>query len=399
MAMIYGFQIVVLLPFFLSIITINGVLQPKYFDVTKYGAVADGKTDNTRAFLATWKDACAYPGRSRFWIPRATFLLGSISFEGPCNGSMTFLIKGTLKAPTDPSKFFTDSWIGFRYLENLVVKGGGFLDGQGSSAWKYNDCQKNSQCKSLPATMRFDFVQNSKVHHLRSINSKNSHFNLFACYNMNISFVRLSAPADSPNTDGIHIGTSSKITISRAIIGTGDDCISMVSGSQDIDIHDVVCGPGHGISVGSLGRSHSHEHVMGIKVRNCSFINTDNGLRIKTWSPSLYSVASDIYFQNIFMRNVRNPVVIDQQYCPFPSGCAVQSTSAVQIKDVTFDNIWGTSSTKVALNLQCSGVLPCKNVKLININLAYHGPGGPATSTCSHVIGSSYGKQIPGGCL
>ncbi|KAK4487146.1 hypothetical protein RD792_006461 [Penstemon davidsonii] len=213
MATIYGSQFVMLLPFFLSIITTNGDLQPKYFDVTKYGAVADGKTDNTRVHAMV---------------------------------STTFLIKGTLKAPTDPSKFFTDTWIGFRYLENLVVKGGGFLDGQGSSAWKYNDCQKNSQCKSLPVKSR---------------------------------------------------------------------------------------------RYRSTILSHS------------------------------------------------------------PPVCAVQSTSAVQIKDVTFDNIWGTSSTKVALSLQCSGVLPCKNVKLININLAYHGPGGPATSTCSHVIGSSYGKQIPGGCL
>ncbi|PIN25621.1 Polygalacturonase [Handroanthus impetiginosus] len=310
---------------------------------------------------------------------------------------MTFLIDGTLRAPTDPREFFNDTWIGFRYVDKLTVKGGGYLDGQGISAWKYNDCSKNPHCKPLPTTLRFDFITNSRIYNIRSLNSKNSHINIFACSNMSISHIRLIAPADSPNTDGIRIGTSDNIHISRAVISTGDDCISMVSGSRNINITEVTCGPGHGISIGSLGRSSKEEHVKGITVRNCTFIGSDNGVRIKTWAPSNYNLASNISFQDIAMKNVDNPIVIDQQYCPF-SGCLV-GESGVQIEDVTFKNIWGISSTKVAVNLQCSGARPCKNVKLININLAYKKHGGLATASCSHVLGSSYGKQIPGGCL
>lgn len=89
--------------------------------------------------------------------------------------------------------------------------------------------------------------------------------------------------------------------------------------------------------------------------------------------------------------------------CRISDDCIVnlqgQSSSAVQIKDVTFKNIHGISSTEVAVNLQCSGAMPCRNVKLIDINLAYNGPGGQATSLCSHVIGSSYGKLVPSGCV
>ncbi|KAK6142233.1 hypothetical protein DH2020_022581 [Rehmannia glutinosa] len=355
----------ILVPLFLFlciVIVVNGALPSKTFNVVKYGAIADGNTDNAQAFLKAWKDACKYGGKSRIWVPKGTFLLGSVSFEG------------------------------FRCVNDLTVKGGGVLDGQGHAAWPYNDCQTNSQCKPLPATLRFDFIRNSRVYNLRSINSKSTHFNIFACQNIDISQLRMSAPASSPNTDGIHIGSSTQIKISHARISTGGDCISMVSGSQNIDIYDVTCGPGHGISVGSLGRSHEHEYVKGISVRNCSFIGSDNGLRIKTWAPSSYSEASDIIFQDIVMQNPRNPIVIDQQYCPSPH-------CYQQIKDVTFKNIWGISSTKVAVNLQCSGALPCKNVKLINIDLAYNGPGGRATSMCSHVIGSSHGKLVPDGCV
>ncbi|XP_075499588.1 exopolygalacturonase-like [Primulina tabacum] len=394
---------IVPLLFFLSsfVFFVNGVSSPrKFFDVMNYGAVADGKTDDSQAFLKAWSDACEYHGRSRVWIPRRTFMLNSVNFEGPCNGSMAFLIKGTLKASTDPRNFFTETWIGFKYIDDLTVKGSGYLDGQGQAAWPYNDCYRNPNCKHLPATLRFDFVTNSKVNHLRSINSKNTHINLFACRNLNISKIRMTAPESSPNTDGIHIGLSNNIKISRSVIQTGDDCISMVSGSRNIEINDVSCGPGHGISVGSLGRSHVGDYVEGISIRNCTFKGADNGLRIKTWSPSLYSVASNITFEDIVMQNTANPILIDQQYCPF-SGCQTKgkSSSRVQIQDVTFKNIRGVSSTQVAVNIQCSEDRPCKNVKLIDINLTYNGTGGQAMALCSHVFGSSYGKQIPKGCL
>ncbi|KAL2483446.1 Pectin lyase-like superfamily protein [Forsythia ovata] len=316
MALSSGLGTVLTFFLFFCVFEASDALPQKFFNVMNYGAVADGKTDNSQAFLKAWKYACEYGGRSRVLIPPTTFLLGSVTFQGPCKGSMAFLIKGTLKAPTDSSKFFINTWIGFRYLNDLTVKGGGSLDGQGSAAWGYNDCAQNSQCPPLPTTLRFDFVNNSRVHHLRSINSKNSHFSIFACNNMNISHVKIMAPSNSPNTDGIHIGSSRNIQISRSTIGTGDDCIAMIAGSQNIDIFDVFCGPGHGISIGSLGRDHENDYVQGIHIRNCTFAGTENGVRIKTWSPSLKSLASDMRFEDIFMKNASNPIVIDQEYCP-----------------------------------------------------------------------------------
>ncbi|KAK4481592.1 hypothetical protein RD792_012494, partial [Penstemon davidsonii] len=373
------------------------------FNVINYGAVADGKTDNTQAFANTWNDACEYHGRSRVMIPYGTFVLGSITFVGYCNGSMAFVIKGILKAPTDPVAFVNNTWIGFRYVYNLTLKGGGYLDGQGAAAWHYNDCSKNSHCSALPVTLRFDFVTNSKVHHLRSINSKNAHVNLFACYNMSISQLNLLAPGDSPNTDGINIGNSARINISRSIIKTGDDCIVMVSGSRDIDISDVWCGPGHGISIGSLGRGPQRENVNRIRVRNCSFVGTQNGLRIKTWAPSLYSLASDMSFEDIIMLEVQNPIFIDQNYCPYPP-CGHQGelrSSSVEIRNITLNNIRGTSSTKVAMKINCSGSVPCKDIVLRDIDLTYNMGHRKlaATSNCSNAFGSTYGIQNPPTCL
>lgn len=177
----------------------------------------------------------------------------------------------------------------------------------------------NTVCYYYVQSIRLDFVTNSRIHHLRSINPKNTHFNIFASQMLNISYVRLTAPENSPNTDGIRIGSSKHIKISRTVIGTGDDCISMVAGSKHIDISDVACGPGHGISIGSLGKTHTDETVNGIQVRNCTFTGTQNGVRIKTWPQSQYTLAADILYENIIMKNVQNPIVIDQQYCPSPN--------------------------------------------------------------------------------
>ncbi|KAL3652471.1 hypothetical protein CASFOL_002152 [Castilleja foliolosa] len=387
-----------ILVIFLSVAVahVNGDIQRKFFDVTNYGAIADERTDNSQAFLRAWNDACAYHGKSAVLVPRGTYMVGSVSFAGPCNGPIAFVIVGALRAPTEPGEFFTDKWIGFRYVDQLTLSGGGYLDGQGQVAWPYNDCQKNHGCKPLPASLKLDFVTNSKIQRLRSINSKNTHIHLFACSNLNISQIRITAPANSPNTDGIKIGSSDKIYISDSIISTGDDCVAMIAGSKNIDISRVACGPGHGISIGSLGKSHEKEYVMGIRVRNSSFIGTDNGVRIKTWAPSLASLASDIIFEDIYMSNVRNPIVIDQQYCPY-SSCLRGASSAVQVQNVMFKNIWGTSQTEVAVDIKCSRARPCRNVKLVDINLSYM--RGKSTASCSNVLGASYGRQYPGGCL
>ncbi|MFS7972166.1 putative glycosidase [Helianthus anomalus] len=371
---------------------------PATFNVLSYGALPNRITDSTKAFLGAWYDACGREGGGRVLVPQGTYMIDSVVFAGPCKGPIDFIIKGSLEASSNPKKFFVDHWIGFRYVDRLRVGGGGFLLGHGGAAWHYNDCATNSRCRPLPVTMRLDFVTNSIISHIRSINSKNSHFNLFACHNLNMSNIRISAPEDSPNTDGIHIGGSTKIKIRDSIISTGDDCISILSGSHDIEVTRVHCGPGHGFSIGSLGGSHFKEFVTGIVIQNSTLHRTQNGLRIKTWAPSMPSLASDIIFDDIIMVDVNNPIFIDQQYCPRPP-CNLKAQSKVQIKNVTFRKVRGTSSSKVAVKIQCSKHVPCQGINLVNINLAYRGPEGRVESSCFNVQGKSYGLQLPSGCL
>ncbi|CDY48472.1 BnaC05g13320D [Brassica napus] len=81
--------------------------------------------------------------------------------------------------------------------------------------------------RRLPANMAFVFVRKSRINGLISLNSKSEHLNFFCVDHFNISHVNLTAPGNSPNTDGIKIGMSNNVKIRDSHIGSGDDCIAI----------------------------------------------------------------------------------------------------------------------------------------------------------------------------
>ncbi|KAK3437588.1 exopolygalacturonase [Eucalyptus grandis] len=368
----------------------------KVFDVRKFGAVGDGKTENSKAFLDAWRQACQYKGayRRRLYVPLGTYRLWPVVFEGPCAGLIIVTIKGVLKGPDDPSTFSLNHWITFQYIDGMRIHGGGTLDGQGHHAWPYNKCA----CSPLPISVRLNFVNNTIIKSISSVDSKNFHFNVFSCHNIEFRRVQIIAPDESPNTDGIHIGDSSRIKITDSQIKTGDDCVSIGPGSKDIEIVGVHCGPGHGFSVGSLGKYPNEADVTGLSVRQCTMTGSQNGVRIKTWASPLKSRAYNFSFHDITMRDVHSPIIIDQEYCP-KGGCSAQAASNVQIEDILFSKIKGTSASQVAVDLICSPSVPCKNINLRDINLEYTGSKGPVKSICAHVRGNVRGVQKPSPCI
>ncbi|CAH2078484.1 unnamed protein product, partial [Thlaspi arvense] len=374
---------------------------PKVFNVRHYGAINDGKTDNAKVFTNVWKRACLRrSGHSIIYIPRGTFYLGGVQFVGPCINKMEFVINGILLAPANPKEIKQKIWINFRYIENLSISGKGTLDGQGKKSWPLNDCYKNPNCFQFAMSMGFSFVNNSNIKGITSLNSKMGHFNLFSVHYFNITGVTIRAPGNSPNTDGIKMSLSSNIRISNTRIGTGDDCIAILAGTSNIDISKVNCGPGHGISVGSLGSNKYEKDVHGLTVKDSVFNGTSDGIRIKTWESSASKIlVSNFIYKNIQMIDVEKPINIDQKYCPYPP-CKKKGNSNVQIQDLELNNIFGTSTTKAAVSLQCSKSTPCKNINLIDISLKHNGPrkNGPATAVCMNVNGSARGKMVPRHC-
>ncbi|XP_049354204.1 polygalacturonase-like [Solanum verrucosum] len=341
--------------------------------VDRFGAKGDGKIDDTNAFQKAWKEVCSSSNVVNFVVSKnKKYLLKPIKFSGPCKSSITMQIYGTLLASDDTSNYNKDSrhWLIFDSVQKLVVGGAGVINGNGKIWWQ-NSCKINKKlpCKVAPTALTFYKCNNLKVKDLKIEDAQQIHLLIEKCVVVEVSKLVVSSPENSPNTDGIHITNTQNIQISDSTIATGDDCISIVDGSQKVLATSITCGPGHGISIGSLGGGNSEAHVSDIHVNGAKLFGTTNGLRIKTW-PGGFGSASNIKFQNVVMNNVKNPIIIDQNYCDQADGpCKAETDSAIQVKNVIYQNIKGTSATNDAINFNCSKKIPCQGILLENVKL------------------------------
>ncbi|CAN4094256.1 unnamed protein product [Withania somnifera] len=367
----------------------RGESQNASFDITKYGAKENGEI--SEAVLSAFKEACQSTTPSTIVISKGTFQMNQVKLEGPCKGPLELQIQATLKAPSDPNQLKTGEWLTVNNLDQFTMSGGGTLDGQGKAAW---ECKESKSALNFPI---FNSLTNCIIKDITTLDSKSFHVNVNQCKNLTFLHFNVSAPANSPNTDGIHISRSSSVTITESNFATGDDCISVGDETEQLQITKVTCGPGHGISVGSLGGNADEKPVVGVFVKNCTFLSTDNGVRIKTWPASHPGSVSDVHFEDIIVQNVSNPVIIDQVYCP--SGkCNKDLPSQVKISKVTIQNIKGTSRTQSAVSLLCSKGIPCEGVEIGDIDIRYSGKEGPAKSSCENIKPSLKGKQSPAVC-
>ncbi|KAL8136608.1 hypothetical protein V2J09_002611 [Rumex salicifolius] len=368
-------------------------------DITTLGAKPGA--DAAPAMNKAWEQACACTEPTKIVVPKGNYSLSCLSFLGPCKAPITIEIAGNFEAPKTMAELKgSDSWIKIERVGKLTIigkEGGGVFDGNGEDGWKNNRCESTGVCGTLPYNMRLFYVNDSVIDGITSLDSRQFHMNLINVYNFTVQNVKIIAPGDARNTDGIHIGRSQGVKIIDTSIKTGDDCISIGDGTKNLTIEKVTCGPGHGISIGSLGRYDNEDDVEGITVSQCTFTNTDNGVRIKSWLNSKVVAVRDVRFEDITMENVTYPILIDQAYCP-AAHCDASIPSKVKISNIVYKNIKGTAADPSVMRLVCSKSCPCENIHVEDIDLKYSGRLGPTVSECCNVKPESAGKVNPPAC-
>ncbi|GMP87392.1 hypothetical protein CsSME_00039785 [Camellia sinensis var. sinensis] len=255
---------------------------PEPSDPTTGGTSYNSSTGVFDVRKFAWDIACLFESGVLLVPFSYSFMIQSTIFTGPCQSGFVFQVDGTLMPPDGPD-LWPDSnsknqWLIFYRINEISLQGGGLIDGRGKKWW-------DLPCKPYKGANR----------------------------------TTLSGPCDSPIVS--------------------DDCVSIGSGYYDVDIRNLTCGLGHGISIGSLGNHNTRACVSNVTVRDTVIKQSDNGVRIKTWQGG-HGAVSGIMFSNVHMENVRNPIMIDQFYC-LSKDCSNQTT-AVFVSDIIYMNIKGT---------------------------------------------------------
>ncbi|KAK3028213.1 hypothetical protein RJ639_039496 [Escallonia herrerae] len=393
--------------------------QSNIFNVLSFGAKGDGFSDDSMAMLAAWRAACKVAGATLEIPKEHKFLINPITLQGPCMPHLVFQIDGTLLAPQDAwprSSFF--QWINIKWVHNFTIQGMGTADGQGSHWWASSQTaysqvriieitgselvehrafnhfysftmQKRSTHIALlriyfpynVQAFRFYASYDVTVRNIKIINSPQCHLKFDNSRGVKINNITISAPENSPNTDGIHL-----------------------QNSQDVEIHhsNIACGktkPACSFffvflfnSVGGLGKDRSVACVSDVIVENNFMQNTQSGVRIKTWQGGIGSV-KNVTFSNIRVSDVKVPILIDQYYCD-KKFCKNQ-TGAVAISGVKYNHIIGTYSVQ-PIHLACSSEIPCIDVDLIDIQLKPSPVNkGIQQALCSNSFGKSQAPLVP----
>ncbi|KAJ4847180.1 hypothetical protein Tsubulata_040885 [Turnera subulata] len=144
------------------------------------------------------------------------FFIKAVSFRGPCKSSSIHVqIQGTIIGPSQVQKgvgYYMNSWIVFQRVNGLTVDGNGVIDGQGANWWK---------CFVGRKALKFDYSNNLRLSGLKLVNAPMKFISLSKCHNSVISNIDISAPGDSPNTDGIDITNSDNVAVSNCNIASG----------------------------------------------------------------------------------------------------------------------------------------------------------------------------------
>lgn len=205
-------------------------------DVVTYGArPGDGRSDS-QAFDRAIR-ACEGRG-GRVVVPAGTFDLGQVRL----GSDMEFHLAGgaVLKAstrledfPAVPALDGHRAFVVATGATNLLLSGSGTIDGSGPAYWSAVRLTGYRDTELAPDAdvRRFRFglaVQGCRNLRVRDLTVRDTPMFLMAvkdCDDVVIDGVTLTAPDDSPNTDGLQIIDSSDVRVSNCNIAVGDDAI------------------------------------------------------------------------------------------------------------------------------------------------------------------------------
>ena len=389
------------------------VFPNREFDVTRFGAVGDGRTDATQA-IARAIAACVSAGGGRVVVPAGRFATGPIHLKS--NVELHLVRDATLLFDQDPRRYLPAVLTRFEGTElmnyspfiyaydqqNVAISGEGTLDGQADRAhwWPWKGSADFGWARGAPnynasrqrlldmaergygvAGRRFGegdylrppFIQpygcrNVLIENVSIVNSPMWEINPVLCENVTVRGVKISSLG--PNNDGCNPESSRDVLIERCVFNTGDDCIAIKSGrnadgrrvktpSQNIIVRNCEMRDGHGgVTIGSE-ISGGCWNVFAYDCRMDS-PRLDNVLRIKN-NAMRGGVVRDIYMRDVTVGQVANAVLsIDFTYEEGAKGSFTPIARDIAMRNVT------SRESKYGLYLRGFANAPIERVRVVD---------------------------------
>ncbi len=370
------------------------VIPERMFDITKFGAVPDGRTLNTTA-IAQAIDTCAREGGGRVLVPAGTFLTGAVHLKS--NVNLHVPAGATLKFDTNPASYplvFT-RWEGMELMnyspliyarrqKNIAITGKGTLDGQGSEHhwWKWKGRwggtvpygwtegmpdQRPARARlfqmaedAVPvekrvfgdgSMLRPPFIQPYECENvlIEDIRVRNSPFwNIHPVLSRNVIIRGVDIYGHGPNNDGIDPESVDHVLIENCSFDTGDDCIAVNSGrnadgrrlntpSQNIVVRDCRMKEGHG---GVVVGSQISGGARWVFAENCQMDSPDLWYAIRFKNNALRGgLLENFYYRDIDVGQVgRAAITADFNYEEGPNGPFIPQLRNVVVERLRVKN-------------------------------------------------------------
>ncbi|QKX64775.1 uncharacterized protein TRUGW13939_11951 [Talaromyces rugulosus] len=271
--------------------------------------------------------------------------------------------------------------------ENVTFRSeeGGWINGNGQT-W-YTWAKGTSNIPGRPITITFFNSTNLWVDGLNITQPQFWATLVWQSYNVSLTNLYVNATSNDGssvvNTDGYDSWQSDLLLVENADITNGDDCIAAKGNTSNLLVRNVTCHEGsNGITIGSIGQyPDTPDYVQNVTFDNVRCLGCLDGAFIKTWSGTPVTTDSNgdaggggtglvknVTYSNFYMENVGLPIQISQ--CIYAeangSGC---NTSTLQIEDVSWINITGTSQFNIAASMYCSDAAPCPGIKFDNVSI------------------------------
>ena len=367
------------------------VIPTNTFNILDFGGLGNGVSNNAAAIQSAINTA-AGAGGGTVIVPAggtlSTYLSGpivlssSINLEIDGGATLKMLPRFATTTVTNWPSPSLPPFISASGLNDIEISGSGTIDGNagfGSTNW----WQSPTLDESLRPHM-IDFsgcarvliqgvtLQNPPVFHM-----------LLKGNNVSVTIQNIteSTPGNSPNTDGMDVG-STNVLVQNCFISVGDDNIQMGSSAApvaDMTVSNCTFGTGHGVSIGSPTQRGVHD----LLVSNCTFNGTDNGIRLKS-DRDIGGLVENLRYIDITMTNVDYPIIVYSFYDTIgtpnnitPSNAAASAVQPIVDntpiwRNILFSNLTVTATTgnNIAGILWGRPEMVVSNVTLYHVNFS-----------------------------